>query len=564
MMMIRIYLSGFLIFFIYHLQAQVTATGNDGATTSAARTYNTGAPMRPKLIVGITVDQMRYDYIDKYWGDLSNDGFKRMVKEGFFARNIQYPYTPTYTGPGHAAIFTGSTPAYNGIIANDWFERSTGKFVYCSADSAAIGIGTSLPGGKMSPHYLQSTTIGDELKLFSNKRSKVIGIALKDRGSILPAGRTADAAYWFVGESEGVWVTSSWYMKELPGWVTYFNARKKPDEYLSQDWYPLLDESFYDESSADNNAFEQPFKGTIRPVFPYRLSDLKAQNGRYDLLKSVPFGNTLTIDFAKAAIEGEEMGRDEYTDMLCLSFSATDYIGHQFGIHSRESQDAYLRLDRDIAAFLKYLDETIGKGAYLVFLTADHGGTPTPGYMKTDSAAAGYWKSERMVNELQSYLFTQYGAGKWVINESNQNIFLNHDMVRARNLSLRSLQEDVRQFLLKYDEIAMTYSSSDLSSSSFTDKMGSKVQLGFSQKNSGDVIYVLKPGYIEYGLQGTTHGSPYMYDSHVPLLFFGYGINQGESFAPHSICDIAPTVAAICKIPPTNACIGEPIMQIVK
>lgn len=535
--------------------AQNSSTTNQAGQSSP--------PRRPKLIVGITVDQMRYDYIERFWNDLSDDGFKKLVNEGFFARNLHYNYMPTYTGPGHAAIFTGTTPAFNGIIANDWYERATGNMVYCSADSTVHGVGTSLPAGKMSPHYLTSTTLGDELKLFSNQRSKVIGIAMKDRGATLPAGRTADAAYWFIGSNEGNWATSSWYMNDLPQWVKDYNAQRIPDQYINSSWNLLLDPAQYDESIEDNNAFEMPFKGLTRPVFPYDLNTLRELNGNYELLKATPFGNALTVDFAKAVLKNEKMGQDEFTDMLCMSFSSTDYIGHQFGIHSKEVQDCYLRLDRELAAFIHHLDETVGKGNYLIFLSADHAGAPTPSYVMERKGAAGYWKSDRADEVIQNYLTGRYGAGNWIIHEVNQNIFLNRALIREKNLSLKSVQAEVTQVVSEMDNILMAFSGADLDHIDSKSPIASKVQLGYNQRLSGDVIYVTNPGYMENGMQGTTHGSPFTYDTHVPALFYGFGVKKGETFHPYTICDIIPTIASLCRLPLPSAAIGQPIYPLV-
>lgn len=531
------------------------AQQNQSTETNAAR--------RPKIIVGITVDQMRYDYIERFWDDFGNDGFKRLVNDGFFARNLHYNYMPTYTGPGHAAIYTGTSPAYNGIIANDWYERTTKKMVYCSSDSTVVGVGTASAAGKMSPHYLKSTTLGDELKLFTNGKSKVIGVALKDRGAILPAGRSADAAYWFVGAQEGVWATSNWYRNELPQWVSDFNASGKAADYMKQTWTPYLTPDRYSKSSADNNPYELPYKGTIRPTFPYVLDSLKALNGGYELLKATPFGNTMSVDFALAALTGEQMGQDEFTDMLCLSFSATDYVGHQFGMHSMETQDVYVRLDLEIARLLKELDARYGKDNYLLFLSADHAGAPTPSYTSSLKWSAGYWKSDVMEGELNAFLQSKYGEGNYIESEVNQNIFLNRPLLEQKKVDIAQVNKEVVAFLSKYDEIMTAYTTEEIRMGA-QDPILNRIRLGFSSKWSGDVIYVLNPDYMEYGRQGTTHGSPFIYDTHVPALFYGFGVTPGTSFEAQTICDIAPTVAAICKLPLPNACIGQPIKSCVK
>jgi arylsulfatase A-like enzyme len=517
----------------------------------------------PALIIGITVDQMRYDFIDKYWNDFPAGGFKRLVDEGFYARNLHYNYTPTYTGPGHASIFTGTTPAYHGIIQNDWYEPATGKTIYCASDSMAVGVGSMSSGCKMSPHYLKSSTIGDELKLLSNQRSKVIGIALKDRGAILPAGRMADAAYWFIGGAEGAWASSNWYGDQLPAWVSAFNQNGEAKSMMNQSWSLLLPESAYDESMADNNAYELPFKGTTRPVFPYDMASLAAANGQMDLLKATPFGNTLTASFARAAIEGEHLGEDAFTDLLCLSFSATDYVGHQFGIHSREIQDCYLRLDREIAQLLSYLDQHIGTNNYMVFLTADHGGAPTPSYTETEKAAGGYWKSDQIELSAENKMIEWYGAGDWIKNESNSQIFLNHDLLQSRNLIAKDIQLRLAEWLALQTHISAVFTKHNLMTSMVRHPMADAIQLGFDPQRSGDVIYILDPGYIEYGMQGTTHGSPYRYDTHVPALFFGKGIAKGETHKPYAITDIAATVCALYHFNYPNASIGQPILEAI-
>lgn len=518
----------------------------------------------PRLVVGITVDQMRYDYLLRYWNDFGKTGFKRLINDGFICHNLHYNYMPTYTGPGHASIFTGTTPAFHGIIENDWYDRTSNTLIYCSSDSTVKGIGTATKAGQMSPHYLTASTLGDMLRMRTNKRGKVIGISMKDRGAILPAGRTADAAYWFVGADEGAWASSSWYMNELPSWVVRFNQSKRADYYLNQSWSLLRDASVYDESMEDNNAHETPFKGTTKPVFPYDLSSLKSANGNFEILKATPFGNSMTIDFAREVIEQEQLGTDENTDMLCMSFSSTDYIGHQFGIHALETQDCYLRLDNELGAFLQYLDKKVGKGNYLVFLSADHGGAPTPSYTAKEQAIGGYWKSDRLELFLEDTLAKRYGDGDWVLNESNQNVFLNHRLIQSKKLSLKEIQYEVAQLCLSFSEILNSYTASDLNQSRGGDLLKNMIQQGYDARRSGDVVYVLDPAYIEYGMTGTTHGSPFAYDTHVPAIFYGFGVQQGETYARQAITDIAPTVSMLCGIPLPDACTGNPIERAIR
>ncbi|MBL7941187.1 MAG: alkaline phosphatase family protein [Flavobacteriales bacterium] len=515
----------------------------------------------PRLIIGITVDQMKYDFLEKYRSDFGSGGFNRLVSEGFSARNLHYNYMPTYTGPGHASIFTGTTPVNHGIIANDWYDREKNALVYCAADPNVLGVGTTAAEGQRSPMQLKSSTIGDELELFFNERSKVIGIAMKDRGGILPAGRTADAAYWFIGAQEGKWVSSTWYMNALPRWVDDFNQRGLPDTYLHRGWPLLRPESVYDESMADNNPHEAPFKGTTRPVFPYNLDSLRSQNLNYDLIKATPWGNTHTVDFAIATIEGESLGTDEHTDMLCMSFSSTDYVGHQFGIHSRELQDCYLRLDLEIERFINYLDSTIGRNQYLIFLSADHGGAPTPSYTMKQHAAAGYWTTDSLVSAINKR-FTDLNYAVRVKNYSNDQVFFDSDTLYKFGYNHPFVQEEAARVAREFEGVHSVYCRNELEKGLQREGMASLVQAGFHQQRSGDVVIVTDPGWIKYSMQGTTHGSPWVYDTHVPALFFGYGIRPGETIRRYEITDIAPTISHLCRFPLPNACTGEPIEEV--
>ncbi len=524
---------------------------------------------RPKLLIGITVDQMRYDYLQRFEQDFQLDpgGFPRLIFEGLSNSNTHYNYVPTYTGPGHASIFTGTTPATHGIIANDWYDKKRNALQYCAKDTNVVGVGTLSDAGKMSPIHLLCTTIGDELKLSSNGKSKVIGISLKDRGAILPAGRSADAAYWYIGGKEDVWATSSWYgMKELPKWVQDFNAKGYGAEALKKEWQLLYPDSIYNESLPDNNPYEAPFKGLIKPVFPYKLSELSNFNNQYDLLKATPFGNTMTVEFAKAAIEGERLGqRQDVTDMLCMSFSATDYVGHQFGPHSRETQDTYLRLNRDLSHFINYLDSIIGRDNYLIFLSADHGAANNPAMMMDKNLAAGNFVSDRIEEFLENKLIEKYGAGDWVINESNQNVFLNREWIEQKKLSLKSIQQEVAIWACSFEGVHSAYTHAELSYSIAREDFAERVQRGFDQQRSGDVIYVLKPGWIEYGKQGTTHGSGYEYDTHVPCIVFGniWNCNLPENAFNRmvneslSITDIAPIISDLMNITRPSGCLNS-------
>ena len=361
---------------------------------------------RPKLVVGIVVDQMRWDYLYRYYDRYQQNGFKRLLNEGFTCENTYIDYIPTVTAIGHSTTYTGSVPSIHGITGNEFIIEATGKTMYCTEDSTVSTVGSASNAGKMSPRNLLTTTITDELKLATNFRSKVIGIALKDRGSILPAGHTANAAYWFDGPT-GNWITSTYYMNELPAWVKRFNDQKLPEKYLKQDWNTLYDIKTYVQSSTDNNPYEGKFSGSSTSTFPVKTSTLFTDKN-YDILRTTPFGNTFTLDMAKAAIDNEQLGKDDITDFLALSFSSPDYIGHKFGINAIEVEDTYLRLDRDLANLLSYLDTKVGKGAYTVFLTADHGAAHNPNFLIDNKIPAGYFPSGQVLRDIE------YGTGRKV------------------------------------------------------------------------------------------------------------------------------------------------------
>lgn len=514
----------------------------------------------PKLVVGIVVDQMRYDYLKRFWNKFENGGFKRLVNDGFNCKNTHFNYAPTYTGPGHASIYTGATPALHGIIANYWYDKYSGSEVYCVDDADVQTIGSPLPVGLMSPKNMLVTTITDELKL-SNKKSKTIGVSLKDRGAILPAGHMGDAAYWFDGNT-GNWVTSTHYMDSLPLWAQRFNKRKLARQYLIQKWETLLPIEEYTESLPDDNPYEGLFEGEEKPVFPRDLFKLKDTNGEWNLIKATPFGNSLTKDMALAAIEGEQLGTNEHTDFLCVSFSSTDYVGHQFGSRSIELEDTYLRLDRDLSELLTYLDENIGVGNYMLFLTADHGAVSVPAYLMENKVPAGYFISFELKKAIEKELQEIYGEGNWIANFSNFQFFLNHQLIAEKNVNVQEMKKRIAEFSVRFDGVANALTSEELLQGHFENRILQRVQNGFSQKYSGDVVIVLQPSWVEYPKTGTTHGSPYNYDTHVPLLWFGSGINSGSCADYVSITDIAPTLATLLNVQFPNGCSGNPIVEL--
>lgn len=517
----------------------------------------------PKLVVGIIVDQMRYDYIYRYWNKFGDNGFKRLVNEGFSCENTHYNYVPTYTGPGHAAVYTGTTPAHNGIISNDWYQRKTRDTMYVVSDNSVKSIGTENNYGKMSPKNLLATTITDELMYATNFRGKVFGISLKDRGAILPAGHSG-TAFWFDGLT-GKWITSSYYMNELPGWLKKINEMHLAESYKQSIWEPLLPLDQYTESTDDDTPYEGLYTGEIKPIFIHDFFGLNSKD--FEFVRRSPFGNSFTKDIALAAIENESLGKDSITDFLAISFSATDYVGHQFGTNAIETEDTYLRLDRDLGTLLNYLDKNVGKNNFLLFLTADHAAIPNPQYLADHKFPAGYFDHKPMIDSLKKVFNSQYGEGNWIECYNDQMIYLNHDLIEKNKLNLKQVQNNVAEFCAKFDGVYGALSASQLLESEFTQGVNSFIQKGFYPKRSGDVMIFLDPGLIESyngSKTGTTHGSPYTYDTHVPLLWYGAGISHGSTVSNIQITDIAPTLSLMLHIPFPNACTGKPIEELFK
>jgi predicted AlkP superfamily pyrophosphatase or phosphodiesterase len=353
---------------------------------------------RPKLVVGIVIDQMRWDYLYRYADRYSSKGFKRILNEGFTCENTFIPYTPTVTAAGHTCVYTGSVPAIHGIMGNNWYRRDLKRSWYCTEDTTAKTVGSTSNAGEMSPSSMLTTTVTDELRMASNFRSKVIGIALKDRGAILPAGHSANGAYWF-DNANGAFITSSYYMTNLPEWVNQFNSRKLPDQYLQQNWNTLYPINTYVQSTADDKSYEGNLEDN---TFPHITANITRD--KYNALRTTPSGNTLTFEMAKAAIEGERLGQTGNTDFLAVSFSSPDYIGHTFGPNSIEAEDNYLRLDNELGRFLNYLDSKIGNGQYTVFITADHAAAHVPGQLKENKIPAGVLNETGLLTTLNDLI----------------------------------------------------------------------------------------------------------------------------------------------------------------
>lgn len=519
---------------------------------------------KPKIVIGIVVDQMRYDYLTKYRERFSEGGFMRLLNEGFSLSNAHFNHVPTYTAVGHTSIYTGTTPDHHGIIGNGWYDKYAKNDIYCVSDTAFASVGIEGNQGRRSPFRMITTTVTDQLHLGQNMRGKTIGIAIKDRSAILPAGHTANGAYWYVGKEENKWITSSYYMHHLPKWVQDFNMNNKADEYLSKPWTPLYDIATYTQSIADHNPYEGKFKGEEAPVFPHDLPALREKNKNYDLIKGTPFGNSLTFDFAKAAILGEQLGKTASTDFLAISFSSTDYVGHQFGPDAVEVEDMYLRFDLEMANFLHFLDLEIGKGNYTIFLTADHGVVQIPAYLKSVKIPAQYFDSRKFDAFLKNITAKKFGSKDIIEHSSNYQIFLNKEEIQRRRLDEDEVTAYLVQQCISFDGIYKAVSSRTLQTTNFTEGVLAKLQNGYNQKYSGDVLLIPTPGSISMRGTGTTHGSGYSYDTHVPVIFYGKGIKKGTSSALYGIRDIAPTIAKLLQIEFPDGTTGEIINEVLE
>lgn len=514
---------------------------------------------KPRLVVGIVVDQMRFDYIYKYWDNFGEYGFKKLVNQGYQCKNLQYNYIPTYTAPGHASIYTGTTPARHGIIGNDWYERSIYSSVYCTADSTVESVGgPEDPIGRMSPRRMLGTTVGDELRVHTKLRSKVIGIALKDRSSILPAGHIANAAYWFDYKS-GNWITSTFYMDKLPDWVESFNRKQLGAKYLEQVWEPVLPVERYTSSLPDRNPYETPFKGTQQVTFPYDLKKLMAENGGQKLIRYTPFGNSFTVDMALAALEGEDLGSDNITDLLCISFSSTDFVGHAFGTEAMELEDVYIRLDRELERLLNALEKRVGRENLLVFLTADHGGATVPAYLMDLKVPGGYFNGPALRDSVKSWLGSWNKPESWLLRWTNQQIYLDEEAIIAAGENPADIEERLASKLLGFPGVMSVYTADQLRSREFTRGNPALAQRGYNHKRSGHIMIQFEPNWLIHSKTGTTHGSSYSYDTRVPMLWYGWKIAKGETAHPYYIEDIAPTVSWLLNIPFPNATSGNPI-----
>jgi predicted AlkP superfamily pyrophosphatase or phosphodiesterase len=519
----------------------------------------------PKLIVGIVVDQMCYEYLYRYEAKFCESGFKTFIDRGTNCRNTLYNYVPTFTGPGHASIYTGAVPSDHGIVGNEWFDRQSGMVINCVDDNAVKPVGTDSQDGLCSPLNLKTYTITDQLKL-TYPNAKVISMSIKDRGAILPGGHLSDGTYWY-DYATGKFVTSSFFESALPSWVDELNSEGQVDHYMSQTWNTLLDIGAYGESGPDNSPYEVIYPGKTSPTFPYDLKQMSAVGKKYQLFTSTPFANTLLTELAIRSIDPESLGKDLQTDFLCVSYSTPDIAGHAFGPYSVELEDIYIRLDLELGRLLKTLEEKVGKDQFVVFLTADHAVVPVPQYLTDKKLPGGYLYLNEHLSALEMDVQKRFNTDL-VVAEENQNIYLDHKRIDSLNIDREEVAEFVSGHIKTWPGVKASYTYAQLEIPGADDAWRDMIRKGYHPAESGDVIFILEPGYLlktaetSSSHKGTSHGSAFNYDTHVPLLWYGKGIPKKEIIRPIVITDISATLTHMLYLQRSGAMTGEPIQEL--
>lgn len=524
-------------------------------------------PEKPRLVIGIVVEQLRYDQIEKIRSRLGENGIRRLLNEGTYFQNASYQYMLTQTAPGYATISTGAEPSLHGITSDNWYLPLKNELIYCTKDISVNPVGGSYESGLHSPANLLVSTFTDELKMASGKQAKVFAVGLKENPVIFSAGHAADGAFWY-DNTTGTWMSSTYYTDSLPGWVIDYNAMRYADSFLDNTWNLLRPVRDYSDCLPDSNKFEAGFNGIN--YFPYDLRKLSSKgrgsSGKdFSLLRETPFGNTFTTNFAIKLIEKESLGKDDVTDFLSICYTATDYIGHRFGPSSVEMADAIFRLDKDIENLLKYVTDSLGKRNVLIYFTSAHGISEIPGVLESNRIPSGYFRQNQALQLLRSYLNAVYGEGDWVKGYQEKQIFLNRTLIEDAKIPLEDVQKKVARFIVQFSGVASAYPYSVFEASDFGNGNMKRIINDFSPQRSGDVIVTLNSGWVEKeDNYVASSNSPYEYDTHVPLIWYGWSINRATVNRKVNITDVAATLSSLCRIPLPNACSGEPMFELFR
>lgn len=524
-------------------------------------------PDKPRLVIGIIVEQLRYDQLERMRDILPDNGIKRMVNEGTYFRNASYDYLLTQAAPGYATISSGTSPAMHGITSDTWFHPFTDQMIFCVQDPNSSPVGGSFETGLFSPANLLSSTFADELQMSSCGASKVYGIGIKEMGAILTAGHAADGSFWY-DDRTGTWMSSTYYTKELPSWLKDLNALMMPLQYLNQTWSPLIDPSLYPGCQIDSSAQERGFNN--QTWFPYDLkalsSDGRLVNSKrdYSLLRETPFADDFTTELALRLIENEQLGQDEDIDYLAITYSSSDYIGHRFGPSSVEASDALVRLDKNVSLLLDRIDKSLGKKNVLVYFISTHGVSEIPAVLEKSRIPSGYFRVNQSLQLLRSYLNAVYGQGDWVKGFFDNQIFLNRALIEDANIDLEDIQKKVARFMVQFSGIATAVPSTAFEMSDFSGGLLLKMNNSYRPQRSGDIMITLNPGWVEKNDNVTGHNSPYEYDSHVPLIWYGWTASRASVTRSVNIRDIAVTLSVLCKVPLPNAANGDPLHELFR
>ena len=544
----------------------VTTLAPLAAAQRPSRPSAASTAARPKLVVVIMVDQFRYDFLERFADLFGNDGFKRLMSGANFT-NANYDYVPTVTAAGHAAVHTGSVPAMNGVNANTIVDPKTGRSVAFVADPTTHVVtseGVNMQSVSASPRNMLGTTIGDQLRLSNNFQSKVIAMSQKDRAAVLPGGHKPNGAFWF-NAATGSFITSDYYFKELPAWVKTFNTTVRPDKYFNAKWERALPAEAYRRAQPSHIAEQQRLLGED---FPYTINGGQDKPGPrfYAQFEYTPFVADYLENFAEAAITGEALGADEYTDLLAVSFSSPDLVGHTYGPDSQEIVDLYVRLDRTIAALLKFIDRRVGMSNTLIAVTGDHGVAPIPRLMESRGYAGEIISGKGIEQAVNLALRARFGGENWIVAFANDQLFLNHELMAQLKAEPSEVERVAADAALAVKGVAYAFTRTQLVEGRVpAGDLGRRVTNGFFRQRAGDVWLVARPfQYFSEGTGlGTTHGSPYHYDTHVPVIFYGAGVRPGRYNRECTPSDIAPTLAAMLGVEPPSNVVGHVLVEAI-